>query len=765
MRDTNAELMGNNFLNESEETSIIYVSTFPPRICGIATFTQDLTSAMDAILAPVVTSKITAMNPGSGVVRYRYPRKVILQINEYNLEDYVSAAKIINKLEQVKIVSIQHEFGIFGGQRGLNIIPFMQAVDKPVVVTLHTVLPDPDEMLCSTVNSLADNSSALIVMTDSSKKILSQDYSIIQDKIKVVPHGIHPQPYNLSRTAKMALGYSDRVVLSSFGLLGRSKGLEYVIEALPQVVRKYPDFVYIIVGATHPGVLAQEGESYRISLIDKIHDLGLYEHVRMYNRYFPLTELLHFLKATDIYISPSLDPNQAVSGTLSYALGMGRPVISTAFSQASELITDNIGILVDFRNPDSYAEAILQLLEDSERRLQMGKNAYFLTRNMTWPNVALQYIKIFAEYAPELEKISQQKSLPMIRFTHLERLTDSFGIVQFANLNRRDISSGYTLDDNARALSATVLYYEKLKKSARGISSEKEKIKLLDLIIIYLEFISFTARDDGHFQNYVNHNREIDNKLNGQVNSNESNARAIYALALAAATTSLPKSVRLRALNLLKARLQAGIQFDSPRALAHCIKSFYVLKSRKVQIDEIANDEMLVNQCNRLVELYQSTKNADWHWFENILAYSNGVMPEALLLAYHITRNEEYLSVGKKTLDFLVKESFIDGIFMPIGQKGWRKRGGIRNHFDQQPEETMSVILALKAGYSATGNDEYRLLMRKVFNWFLGDNTLKQIVYDRTTGGCFDGISKEEINLNQGAESSISYLLARIALE
>ena len=765
MGNFSANGMDAGFLDESDDISIVYVSTFPPRKCGIATFTHDLTNAMDAILAPGIKSRITAMNHGRGVIRFRYPRKVMFQINEYDPEDYIAVAQNLNKLKQVKIISIQHEFGIFGGERGNYIIPFIKAIDKPVVITFHTVLPNPDKTLYDTVNSLADNVSAVVVMTHSSKKILSQDYSIEQEKIKVVPHGIHPQSYSLSRTAKMTLGYSNMVVLSSFGLLSRNKGLEYVIEALPNVIKKYPDLVYMIIGATHPEVLVREGESYRISLIEQIHDLGLFDHVRMYNKYFPLNELLHFLKATDIYISPSLDPEQAVSGTLSYALGMGRPVISTAFNQAKELISDDVGIMVDFRNPDSYAEAILQLLEDEHRRLQMGKNAYFLTRKMIWPNVALEYTRIFAEYAPELAPISEQKSLPGINISHMVRLTDSFGITQFAIMNKRDRSSGYTLDDNARALLTTVQYYEKLKKSAAVTLSEKVMQKLRDLINIYLEFISFTSQEDGHFKNFVLSNRKIDNELNEKINLNDSNARALLSLAVTSATASLPKKKRLKALNLLKNRLQTGIDFDSPRALAQYVKALSILVSRNVNVSCVDFREILVKQCDNLVELYRSSRDKDWHWFENALTYSNGVMPEALLLAYPVTKNREYLFAGTETLDFLIKESFIDGLFMPIGQQGWRKKRGIRNHFDQQPEETTSVVLALKAGYMATGDEKYRILMRKAFNWFLGDNSLKQMVYDHTTGGCFDGVSKEEINLNQGAESTVSYLLARIALE
>ncbi|MFC1941272.1 glycosyltransferase [Chloroflexota bacterium] len=750
-------------LGENDKLSIVYVSTFPPRVCGIATFTEDLTHVMDEMLAPMVKSRIVAMNLND-VLSYRYPRKVIFQINQDNHEEYVAAAQRINLLDEVQLVNIQHEFGIFGGEHGSHLIPFLQALRKPMVITFHTVLPDPDEELYNTVRSLTESARAVIVMTTLSKRILTEQYAIPARRIRVIPHGIHSQPYTPPKQAKMMLGYSDKVVLSTFGLISRIKGLEYVIEALSQVVKEFPDFVYIIFGATHPVVLNQEGESYRNFLTAQIYKLGLYDHVKFYNRYFPLSELLHFLEATDIYVSPSLEPNQAVSGTLSYALGMGRPVISTAFAQAREVVTGEVGIVVDFRSPNSYADAILQLLRDDERRLQMGKNAYFRTRNMTWPNVALKYARVFSEYASSLSGIIEQKSLPRIKLDHLIHLTNSFGIIRFAKLNKRDVSSGYSLDDIARALVVAALYYGKLGSPAQNPSVVRQKRELLRILNTYLDYISFLAQPDGHFQNFVKADRTLDDVLNKQTNLEETNACAIYALALTSTIGSLPKTIRQKSFDLLQERMKSGISFDSPRAVALCIKALCVLVNRKAQIESIDLDGTLISQCDRLVELYQATSHTDWQWFESSLTYSNGVMPEALLLGYRATMDERYLTVGKTTLDFLIKESFVNGIFIPIGQHGWYHQNGKHYHFDQQPEEVMSMVYATSASYAATGDEEYSRLMRQAFNWFLGDNSLKQVVYDRTTGGCYDGIGRTTINLNQGAESTISYLLARLAL-
>ena len=752
-------------LHRSRETGkfcVVYVSTFPPRECGIATFTEDLTHAMDEMFAPQIQSKIVAMNP-QGVVKYYYPRKVILQINQDNQEEYVQVAQRINQMDEVQLVNIQHEFGIFGGKWGSHLISFVKTLRKPLVITFHTVLPGPDEELLYNVRSLAESASAVTVMTNLSKKILSQEYGVAARKVKVIPHGIHSQPYTSSTRAKRTLGYSDRVVLSTFGLLKRGKGLEYVIDALPEVVKKFPNFVYIIFGATHPVMLSNEGESYRKFLIDKIRDLGLYDHVKLYNKYFPLTELLHFLEATDIYISPSLNPNQAVSGTLSYALGMGSAVISTAFAQAREVVTEEVGILVDFRNPQAYTDAILQLLEDENLRLQLGMNAYFKTRYMIWQNVAVQYAKVFSEHAQSLAMVSEQKSLPKIKLNHLIRLTDKFGIVQFAKLTRRDVSSGYTLDDNARALAAVVLYYEKLGAPSKRLLTVTRRKELLRLINTYLNFIVFVTKPDYRLHNFVNADKTLNDFLNEQTSPENANANALYALALTSTVGSLPTTAKQKAFGLLQNSIVKGASFNSPRAIAFYIKALFVLLDKKVEIKGIDLERILRNQCDKLVYLYEEASFPDWQWFENYLAYSNAVMPEALLLGYRITGDEKYLRIGKTTLDFLIKESFIDGVYMPVGQSGWYYMNGRRNNFDQQPEEAKSTVCALNACYSVTGDEYYSKLMHRAFYWFLGDNSLNQVVYDRTTGGCYDGVGNKTINLNQGAESTISYLIARLA--
>jgi len=743
-----------------DDCRIVYIGTFPPRKCGIATFTQDLTRAMDGLLGTSVKSMVVAMNVEK-IVTDIYSREVIFQIDQNNPDEYVMVAEALNQNDAVKLVNIQHEFGIYGGDWGLNIIHFLSTLKKCKVITFHTVIPQPSQDLRHAVRLLADNVNGITTMTHYSRRILIEDYGIPEQGIRVIPHGIHDGVYTSSKQAKAALGFSGKTVLSTFGMLNRGKGLEYVIEALPAVVERYKDLVYLIFGATHPNILKTEGETYRNSLIEKIYGLGLADHVKMYNQYFPLPKLLQMLKATDIYISTSLDPNQAVSGTLSYALGMGRPVISTAFAQAKEDVTADVGILVDFRNPQAFTDAISSLMGDKDRQIDLGKNAYFKTRGWTWPNVAIKFAKYFSECAPDLVEVVERKSFPRVKLSHLVRLTDRFGIVQFADLSKPDPTSGYTVDDNARALMVVTLCYDRLRhgRLSRSIANRE---KLLRLTNIYLDFISLASRADGYFNNYFNLDRTPDDKFNSQVNLEEATSRALYALALTSAIGSISRKFSEKAFTIMQEKVKRNTPFQSPRAISWYIKALCVLLEKNIEIQGIDLTGALEEHCDKLLSLYESASSPEWPWFESYFTYSNALLSEALLQAYRVTGKDRYLYVGKTTLDFLVEKTFREGIFVPIGQDGWYYRDGKHNHFDQQPEEVMTMVYALKVCYSITKDEHYGRLLYRAFNWFLGGNSIEAIMYDRTTGGCYDGVGRQNINLNQGAESTVSYLLARL---
>ena len=732
--------------NKRSKSWIVYLSTFPPRQCGIATFTADLTYAVDQMFGSSVESKIVAMN-ATEISNFPYPEKVISQISQPSKENYISVANKLNRLKEVKLINVQHEFGIFGGEYGVYLLLFLKTIRKPVVTTFHTVLPSPNKEMLSVVKSIMKYSKGIIVMTRSSKEILERDYGLNPDRIKVIPHGIHHVPNTTSEKAKSVFGFSGKTVLSTFGLLGPSKGIEYVIESLPPVIKKFPNVKFLIAGVTHPVILGETGETYRNFLAKKVRELGLNKYVSFYNTYFNTNKLLQFLEATDIYISPSLNPEQTVSGTLSYALGSGRPVISTAFSQAKQDIVNEVGILVDFKNPQAFTKALLKLIGNNELCLQMGKNAYFRTRHMTWENVAHAYMEYFSQFVPDLNL--GQKRFPPIKLEHLAKLTDDFGIIQFAKLTEPDISSGYTLDDNARAMIVSALYYAKFKTSSS-----------LKLISVYLDFLYLVAKSDGYFHNYVDSNHVIDEQRNIQEYSEDPSARALYALALVATTNQIPKRFRDKAHLLFEKSFQKNIAFSSPRSIAFYIKALSCLASESKDAEIIAT---LRNNCEQLVALYEKSHSSDWEWFEHYLTYSNATLPEALVIGYQATGEERYLEVAEKTLSFLIENTFKDGLYVPIGQSGWFPKRGTRQYFDQQPEDTTASVQALNAMFKATNNKYYKKLADIAFGWFLGDNVLGQAVYDRTTGGCYDGIGEKFINLNQGAESTISYLFARLS--
>jgi len=732
--------------NQQSKSWIVCLSTFPPRQCGIATFTADLTNAIDQIFGSSVKSKIVAMNL-TEISHLPYSDKVIFQISQPREEDYVNAAYKLNHLEKVRLVNIQHEFGIFGGKYGSHLLLLLKKLQKPVVTTFHTVLPAPDEKMRNVVQTIMKYSKGIIVMTNYSKELLKKDYGLDPDRIQVIPHGIHRVSYRTSEHAKSVFGFSGKLILSTFGLLNPSKGIEYVIEALPPVVEKFPNVRFLVAGVTHPNILEQEGENYRNFLIKKVYELGLNDYVLFYNTYFNINKLLRFLESTDVYLSPSLNPKQTVSGTLSYALGSGRPIISTAFAQAKQDITSEVGILIDFKNPQAFTNAIIKLISNNELCLQMGKNAYFRTRHMTWENVAHSYMKYFSQFVPELTL--GQRKIPSIKLEHLAKLTDNFGIIQFAKLTEPDLSSGYTLDDNARALIAAALHYKKFRTHSA-----------LKLASIYLNFLYRVAKPDGYFDNYVNSNRAIDKQRNIQENSEDPSARALYALALVSTTKQIPKRFRKQAHSLFEQSFQKNIAFSSPRAIAFYIKALNCLLSKWKEPKTLA---VLRSYCEQLMTLYEKSHRPDWEWFEHYLTYSNAILPEALILGYKITGERRYLEVSEKTLNFLIKHTFKDSIYIPVGQSGWFPKEGIRQYFDQQPEDVAATVEVLNIMFQVTNRKHYKELANIAFNWFLGDNVLGQVVYDRTTGGCHDGIGEKFINLNQGAESTISYLLARLS--
>lgn len=723
---------------------ILFVSSYPPRECGLATFTQDLTTAFDKKFNPVIKSKVCALNEQATSV-YNYNSNVIYQINAPELKNYVSFAKKINSRPDIKLVNIQHEFGIFGGQRGHYLIPFVQTLEKPVIITFHSVIPRPDGYLKKTVKTLTAESQAVVVMNKLSQNILEKDYNIPPYKITYIPHGIPQVAYEPSQNFKNDLGFEGKIVLSTFGLINKNKGIEYAIRSLPKIIRKFPNVIYLIMGATHPNIRKKHGEKYRNFLNREVDRLKLKNYVKFYNKYVSLDEVVHFLKATDIYISPCLDKDQSVSGTLSYALGCGRAVISTATEYAKHIVNKNNGILVRFKNPKEIAGGVVRLLSDEKTNKNLADHAYKDTRPMIWPNVAESYLKLYKKFT-KLE--AEKNKLPEIKFDHIIRLTDDFGIIQHARYSKPEKRFGYSLDDIARALIACATRYK---------SNPTEPLrKLMD---IYIKFMKFAKRKNGTFANIVSyHKRKKDNTL-GQ----DAQGRALWALGYILSQNYLPQKLRDETLKLFQSSISLLPKIKAPRSMAFAMMGLYFYLKTFPKNGKLK--KIFQAFADQLVESYKSNAGPDWHWFEGGLTYSNSRLAEALFYAYDLLKNKKYLKIAKSSLAFLESITLGANYYMPIGQKGWYFKNQQRSYFDQQPEDTAAMVQTEISAYKITKNQEHLNSALKTFHWFLGKNYLGLMVYNEVTGGCHDGLGQYGLNLNQGAESTISYAMARLAFE
>jgi len=723
---------------------ILFVSSYPPRECGIATFTQDLTTAFDKKFNPVIKTKICALNE-QATSTYSYNDNVIYQIDAAELENYVSLAKKINSRPDIKLVNIQHEFGIFGGQRGHYLIPFVQTLEKPVVITFHSVIPKPDSYLKKIVKTLTAECQAAVVMNKLSQKILENSYDIPPYKIAYIPHGIPPVAYEPSKNFKKDLGFEEKTILSTFGFIGKNKGIEYTIRALPKIISKFPNVLYLIMGTTHPGERESHGEKYRNFLNREIDRLGLKNHVKFYNKYVPLGEIINLLKASDIYISSALDKSQSVSGTLSYALGCGRTVISTATEYAKHLVNKKNGILVRFKNSRDIAAGVIRLISDEKTNKDLGARAYKDTRPMIWPNVAESYFKLYKKFA---KLGTERNKLPEINFNHLVKLTDDFSIIQHAKYSEPRKRFGYSLDDAARALIAGAMRYEN--------HPSEELRRLMD---IYLNFIKFAKRKNGAFANIVSYNkRQRDETVKEDVQG-----RALWALGYVLSKDYLPRELRDRALKLFQSSVFLTRKIKAPRSMAFAMMGLYFYLKTFPGNKKLK--KIFKTFSDRLAELYKTNDCTEWHWFENGLTYSNSRLPEALFYASTFLKNKKYLKIAKVSLNFLESVTFGSGYYMPIGQNGWYSRNQQRSYFDQQPEDTAAMVQTEILAYKITKDRKHLDKALKAFRWFLGENYLGLMVYDEVTGGCHDGLEQYGLNLNQGAESTISYAMARLAFE
>ena len=744
----------------SAGNEILFLSSFPPNECGIATYTQDLIAALSNKFDATFAIKVCAIETSTNYTEYGSEVKYVLDANDELSYHHLSCE--INDDEAVKVVVVQHEFGFFQGPAQQAFLSMLLNINKPVIVVFHTVLPTPTADMLTNVVAIGLACDSLVVMTKNSAKILMKDYGIGLDKIHVIPHGTHLIAYKDRDELKRKYGLEGRVVLSTFGLLSSGKNIETTLLAMPGIISKNPDALFLILGKTHPSVIKNEGEAYREKLERLVESSDLKYNVKFVNKYLPLPELLEYLQMTDIYLFTSKDPNQAVSGTFSYAMSCGCPIISTPIPHAVEVLRKNTGILIDFQNSDQLENAVCCLLSDHKLRGQFIENTLHRIVYTSWENSAIAHAQLFNATIVHYNSTTINNSIlppllpfhykiPAIDFKHIKNMTTSVGIIQFSKLNQADINSGYTLDDNARALIAMTMHFE--------LSGDKE-----DLIYLrtYLDFIKRCQLPEGNFNNYLDEHLHI-TKQNEETNLSDSNGRAIWALGFLILKYKCIDSRIIEEAEgiLIKALPLVSIMY-STRSMAFTLKGlyFYYLKSK----DELVKN-MVIVLANRLVQMYKHEADNEWLWFESYLTYANSLMPEALLCAWLITGNLEYRDIAKCSFDFLLQKIFKNGRIKVISNQGWLHKGSLPALHGEQPIDVAYTILALDLFYTTFGQISYLEKMETAFNWFLGANHLHQIIYNPCTGGCCDGLERKTVNLNQGAESSLSYLMARLTIE
>lgn len=726
---------------------ILVITTYPPRQCGIATYSQDLINAMNAHYVASFSIKVCAIESNKEQLQYDDPI-VKYTLNTSENESYNALAEKINADTNIKVVLIQHEFGLFlETVDGFN--TFLNQLKKPVSIVFHTVLPGPNEDLRQNVKKIIASVDSVIVMTHNAAGILTHEYGASDDKITVIAHGTHLIKHGKKESLKSKYGFEGRTVLSTFGLLSSGKSIETTLDALPKVVDKRPDVLFLIIGKTHPTVVLNEGEVYREFLTQKIKDNNLENNVVFINKYVDLNELLDYLQLTDIYLFTSKDPNQAVSGTFSYALSCGCPIISTPIPHAREVLAGDTGITFDFGNSTELAEAINRLLFDPELRERMMLNGLHKIVHTAWENSAVSHAKLLQKIAGANE-IVLEYSNPKVKLDHIKNMTTDFGMLQFSKLNVPDRQSGYTIDDNARAMIALGMYYKKYR--------EPETLRYIN---IYLDYILYCQQPDGKFFNYVDVNKNFTTQNNDE-NLEDANGRALWALGyLISLSDILPDSYTQRAVAAFKKALPYTKEIYSTRAMAFVIKGLYYFNRHERNEDNMLYMKLF---ADRMVNMYKHEREENWKWFEGYLTYANSVLPEALLLCYAVTGNSEYGEVAKESFDFLLSQTFDGDTIKVISNRTWLYKGQDKARYGEQPIDVAYTILALRKFHDIYKSPKYLDKLEIAFNWFLGNNHLQHVIYNPCTGGCFDGLEEHSVNLNQGAESTVSYLMARLTI-
>lgn len=731
---------------------IAYIGTYPPRECGIGTFTQNLLSAM-------ITPGKDGKKEHEGVViamddqeeSYDYPKEVQLSIRQEQQGDYIEAARFIN-LSGADVCILEHEFGIFGGQNGVYILPLLHRLEIPFVVTLHTILKNPSYNERAILTEICKMAARIIVMTNKGVEFLTEIYNIPAEKIALIEHGVPDIRFD-HEMVKKQFKLDSKNVLLTFGFISRNKGIETVIKALPEVVAKYPETVYIILGKTHPAVLRHAGEEYRIFLLRLVKKLNLEKHVLFLNEFINQDELFQYLHASDIYITPYLNEAQITSGTLSYAVGAGAAVISTPYWHAEELLDEGRGRLFNFNDTDALAGILTELLEHPDKLQALRKKAFEYGRKITWPKAGAKYNELIRTILKEQvaqpakkETILDPLLLPPFLLDHVKRMTDDTGIIQHAKFGIPNLKEGYCLDDNARALLMVLMAYRQMKLPLS-----------LELLPIYLSYIHYMQNDNGTFRNFLSFRRDF---LDEQ-GSEDSFGRAIWSLGYLLGNA--PND----------AYFQSGKQifFDavpnfeklaSIRSIANTMigTSYYLLSSPH---DETIRD-VLRMMAFKLVRQYQQNKKEGWHWFEEMLAYDNAILPLSLLHAAGILNDEEIYNTAIESMQFLSDVTLKEGSLSLIGNEKWYVRNGEPSMYAQQPLDAQAMVLMFHQAFLLTKDRSYLNKLYSSFMWFLGENDMRMSLYDFETKGCCDGLESYGVNRNQGAESTLAYLISHLTV-
>lgn len=728
---------------------VVYISTYPPRQCGIGTFTENLVNAMYTRARKIDEVIVVAIN--NCEMEYDYPDEVKFIIQEKDQTDYLKAAEFINKSGADACI-LQHEFGIYGGTDGIYILSLLHRLKIPIISTLHTVLKKPSYNEKTIIKELGRRSEKIVIMSEKAFQFLRKIYGIPSQKIKIIEHGVPDLHYNRT-SSREELDVSSRKMMLTFGFVGRNKGIETVIKVLPRIIEKHQEVLYVILGKTHPNVLRESGEEYREYLQELAETLKVSKHITMINEFVDEKKLFKYLTSCDIYLTPYPGVAQSTSGTLAYAMGAGCAVVSTPYWHATELLRKNRGCLFDFNDCDELTDTLNELLEKPAKLHKIQENAYRYGQQITWPKIGTHYTNLLVDtlahikvLTPPQKRIIDPQLLPPFSLDHIKRMTDKTGIMQHATFGIPNFEKGYCLDDNARGLLMTCLCY-----------NEKKDSEALTLMTIYLSYIRYMQNEDGSFRNFLHFDRTFVDKIG----SEDAFGRAIWALGYLLAHA--PKDTYYQVGKIIFQKAVPHIhKIESPRAMAYTMigVAYYL----KLHITDDRLKQELRRMAHRLIANYKQNQRENWEWYESFLAYDNAILPLAMLHAGEILNDRAINRVAFSTMGFLSDLTLKEGHLSLIGNKGWYIKGQRPAKFDQQPLDALSMVLMFDQAYRLTRDQVFHKKLFTSFLWFLGENDIRMNLYNQNTGGCCDGIEKEGVNRNQGAESSLAYLIAYLTV-